>query len=41
MRFVGHLDEPGTVLIGSNAATMGLQSSSFVGYTKATHSARR
>ncbi len=34
VRFVGHLDEPGTVLIGTNAATMGLQSTSFVGYAQ-------
>ena len=36
VRFVGHLDEPGTVLIGTNAATMGLQSTSFVGFAQTT-----
>ncbi len=36
VRFVGHLDEPGTVLIGTNAAAMGLQSTSFVGFAQTT-----
>jgi len=38
VRFVGHLDETGTALTGTDAATMGLQSSSFVGYSKALRS---